>query len=175
MRFVKAKGHVTNDTTSMSKIDRPISPLFRGRFAPLAAPLEGATLNEITLYVPNEAAFVALHSAENAFVARIFWNTVLNPILSAYHDAAARQRECAEVETMLSTIRTRMEAARTDANATTEALLQHGREYDQWSRILDARRSALNHAASRFDTLFPQQMDENRIHHVSVDQNIPVG
>jgi hypothetical protein len=136
--------------------DRPIAPLFRGRFAPLIVPLTGATISEITLYVPDEAAFTSLHKPEHAFVARIFWNTVLQPVLSAYRDVVARERECAEVEATLSEIRKLIENSHFGTNAAIEALLQYGRDHEHWSLFLEKRKTALNSTVNRMNALFPQ-------------------
>ena len=143
--------------------------LFTNRFAPLRNSLAGASLDEIAQYIQTEADFVALQTPANIFLARIFWNTVLTPVLSAYRDVTARQKELAEVEQQMNDIRKRIEEARTDKNATPDALIQHARDFDRWQLQLDMRKTAVNHATSRLNALLAPPnppTDDTQISHV---------
>ncbi len=132
---------------------RNIDSLFTNRFEALRLSLAGASLDEISQFLHTETEFVALQKPANAFLARVFWNTVLTPVLSAYADVKARQRELEEVEQRMTEIKNLIEQARENKNATPETLIQHARDYDRWQLQLDTRRSALNHARSRLQAL----------------------
>lgn len=150
-------------------VRRDIWQLFTNRFAPLRNSFCGASLDEIAQYLHTEAEFLALQTPANTFLARIFWNTVLTPVLSAYRDVSARQRELAEVEQQMNDIRKRIEEARNDKNATPDALIQHARDFDRWQLQLDMRKAALNHATSRLNALLAPPnapADDTRINHV---------
>lgn len=148
---------------------REIWRLFTNRFEPLRTSLAGASLDEIAQFLRTEADFVALQKPTNTLLARIFWNTVLVPVLSAYHDELARKRELAEVEQQINDARKRIEEARVNKNVTPDTLIQHARDHDRWQLQLDTRKSALNHATARLNALLnPQnEIDDTHIQHVN--------
>ena len=148
-------------------LDRPVAPLFASRFEPLSTSLMGARLSEVAQYLRTENDFVALQAPTNSFLARIFWNTVLVPVISAYSDAVARERELVEIQDRMTSIRNEIEKARTVNNTTAETILQYARDYDRWALQVDTRRSALNHAVSRLNALMQVTTNENTIQHVS--------
>lgn len=157
----------TTTTTTNSTPSRSIAPLFTNRFEPLRASLSGATLEEVALYLHTEAEFLALQKPAHTFLARIFWNTVLTPVLSAYRDVVARERELVEVEQIRNEIRKNIDNARTQQNTTPDTLLQYGRDYDSWTHTLEMRRSAANHAHSRLNALLNvHTSNENQIQHI---------
>jgi len=145
--------------------DRLIAALFTNRFAPLSRSLTGATVSEVALHLQSEADFVGLQKPENAFLARVFWNTVLVPVIAAWRDVRARQRELDDVYNQIADKRNALEKARTTVNATTDTLLQHARDYEHLQTQLEMRQAALNHALSRLNALFPSP-NESTIQHV---------
>jgi hypothetical protein len=156
---------MTNDSVA----NHSIAHLFENRFEPLRASLGGATLGEVARFLHTEAEFLALQKPTNTFLARVFWGTVLTPVLSAYSDVVARERELAEVDQNMNDIRKRIEDAQGQKNTTPDALIQHARDYDRWQLQLDTRRSALNHAQSRLNALlYPvnQEANDTNIQHV---------
>jgi len=149
-----------------NNIDRAVADLFTNRFAPLAKSLTGATVSEVAIYLHSESDFVALQKPEHTFLARICWNTVLVPVISAWKDVVARQREVAETNEHVVNKRKALGEARTSVNATMECLLQHTRDYDNLLSQQQMRLSALNHAISRLTSLFPTTSNNTIIQHV---------
>lgn len=146
---------------------RSLECLFTNRFEPLRLSLSGASLDEIAQFLRTEADFVALQKPSHSFLARIFWNTVLTPVLSAHADVKARQRELEEVEQRMTEIKNRIEQARENKNATPDTLIQHSRDYDRWQLQLDTRRSALNHAHARLNALLNANAVPNDDTHIT--------
>lgn len=145
--------------------DRSVAALFTNRFASLARSLTGATVSEVALHLQSEADFVGLQKPEHAFLARVFWSTVLTPVLVAWRDVCARQRELNEVNDRIAARRDEIDKARVAVNTTTDTLIQHARDYENLQVQLEVRQSALNHAVSRLNALMPPAMNENQIQH----------
>jgi hypothetical protein len=70
--------------------DPVITPLFIGRYARLAYTLQDVTLSEL-LRIQSREAFTSLFSQQDQFIASIFWDKVIQPVVAAYH-ACQRQQ-----------------------------------------------------------------------------------
>jgi len=147
-------------------VKRSIASLFTGRFEPLRASLSDATLDEVERYLRTEAEFVGLQKPAHTFLARIFWNTVLVPVLNAYREVALLEVKLADIEKNRSTILQTLDTLRLQKNAPPESLVHQGREYDYWTRLLEARQSELNKAQAQLDALLHLPTDDTQIQHV---------
>ena len=154
--------------------DPIINPLFVGRYGRLAWTLQDVTLSEFQRIQTREA-FVALYPLQDQFIAGLFWDKIMRPVLDAYY---ACQRQHALIQKLQSELSAALTAFSAQAaNATVSANEDHLRVIRGKETRLAEEIAEFNRLCAVLNGFFPQKdtvRNDNVITHVQPnDQTNP--
>lgn len=154
--------------------DHKILPLFVDRYNRLTWTLQDVTLSELQ-QIQTREAFVALYTLQDQFIAGLFWDKIMRPILDAYY---ACQRQHTLIQKLQSELNSALTAFSAQAaNATVSANEGHLRSIRGKETRLAEETAEFNRLCAALAAFFPRAdnvRNDNVITHVQPnDQTNP--
>lgn len=154
--------------------DHKITPLFVDRYNRLTWTLQDVTLSEFQRIQTREA-FVVLYPLQDQFIAGLFWDKIMRPVMDAYY---ACQRQHALIQKLQSELNAALATFSAQAaNATSFANEDHLRVIRGKETRLAEEIAEFNRLCAALNSFFPQKdtvRNDNVIMHVQqIEQSNP--